>query len=278
MKTRIITGLVAVCVLLPVLYFSDTWVFPVGLALCCLLSVYEILKCVGTLKKWQISIPILAVSPAIVLAIRPVKALDGLSFTAVVLPVLMLAMLYLLAVMVFSRNAITIEDVCVSGFMSAYIAAAFASILFLRDSVGGAYTYLLIFIGAWTTDIFAYFSGVLFGKHKLIPEISPKKTIEGSIGGTLCCGGAFVLYGFLVDRFFEEANSVSLPILFAYGLVVAVVSQIGDLCMSAVKRRYGIKDFGKIFPGHGGMLDRFDSIIAVAVVLVVLNGFASVFH
>lgn len=278
MKTRIITALVALCVLLPFLFLSDTWLFPVGLALCCLISVYEMLKCVGVLKKWQVSIPIFVVSPAIVLAIRPVKALEGFSFTTIALPVLMLAMLYFLAVMVFSKNAISIEDICISGFMASYISAAFASILFLRDSTGGAYTYLLIFIGAWITDIFAYFIGVLFGKHKLIPEISPKKTVEGSIGGTLFCGAAFVLYGVLIDRFVEEASTMNLFVLFAYGLVVAVVSQVGDLCMSAIKRRYGVKDFGKLFPGHGGMLDRFDSIIAVAVVLFVLNGFASVFN
>ena len=278
MKTRIITALVALCVLLPVLFLSDTWILPVALALCGLLSVFEMLRCIGTLKKWQVSLPILVVSPAVVLAIRPVNAFDGFTFTTVALPLLLLAMLYLLAVMVFSKNVISIEDICVSGFMGAYIAAAFASILFLRDSTGGAYTYLLIFIGAWITDIFAYFTGMLFGKHKLIPEISPKKTVEGSIGGTLFCGGSFVLYGVLIDRFVEEANTMNLGVLFAYGLVVAVVSQVGDLCMSAIKRRYGVKDFGKIFPGHGGMLDRFDSIIAVAVVLFVLNGFSSVFN
>lgn len=279
MKTRILTGLVALCILIPVLIFSDTLIFPIGLALCCLLSTFEMLRCVGTLKKWVLSIPLLVVSPLIILAVRPLKIMFAeFSFTQVTLPVLMLAMLYLLAVMVFSKNGITIEDIAVSGFMAAYITAAFGSILFLRDSAGGRYTYLLVFVGAWITDIFAYFCGMLFGKHKLIPEVSPKKTVEGSIGGTLFCGGAFVLYGVLIDRFVEEASSMNLALLFAYGVVVAVVSQIGDLCMSAVKRHYGIKDFGKIFPGHGGMLDRFDSIIAVSIVLLVLNGFANVFN
>lgn len=279
MKTRILTGLVALCILIPVLIFSDTFIFPIGLAVCCFISTFEILKCVGTLKKWWISIPFLAVAPLIILAVRPLKKIfEAFSFTQVTLPVLMIAMLYLLAVMVFSKNHITIEDIAVSGFMSAYITAAFSSVLFLHDSAGGKYTYLLVFIGAWVTDIFAYFCGMLFGKHKLIPEVSPKKTVEGSIGGTLFCGGAFVLYGILIDRFVAEAYRTNLLVLFAYGIVVAIVSQIGDLCMSAVKRHYGIKDFGKIFPGHGGMLDRFDSIIAVSLVLLVLNGFASVFH
>ena len=278
MRTRVLTGLVALCVLIPILIFSDTFVFDLALAVCCTISVFEMLKCVGALKKLWISVPTLLVSPLIVLAIRPLKNLfDGFSFTQVTLPVLLISMLYLLAVMVFSKNQITIEDIAVSGFMSVYIAAAFVSILFLRDSTGGAYTYLLVFIGAWTTDIFAYFCGMLFGKHKLIPEVSPKKTVEGSIGGTLFCGGAFVLYGVLIDHFVEQATRMNLFLLFAYGIIVAVVSQVGDLCMSAIKRHYGIKDFGKIFPGHGGMLDRFDSILAVSLVLLVLNGFTSVF-
>ncbi len=278
MRTRVITGLVALCVLIPVLIFSNTFVFDLALAVCCVISVFEMLKCVGTLKKLWISVPSLLVAPLVILAVRPLKHLfDGFSLTQVTLPVLLISMLYLLAVMVFSKNGVTIEDVAVSGFMTVYITAAFASILFLRDSTGGAYTYLLVFIGAWITDIFAYFCGMLFGKHKLIPEVSPKKTVEGSIGGTLFCGGAFILYGVLIDRFVEQASRMNLLLLFAYGVIVAVVSQIGDLCMSAIKRHYGIKDFGKVFPGHGGMLDRFDSILAVALVLLVLNGFASVF-
>ena len=279
MRTRVITGLVALCVLIPILIFSNTFLLDAALAICCIIAIFEMLKCVGTVKKLWISVPTLVISSLLILAVRPLKGMmEGFSFTQVTLPVLLCAMLYLLAVMVFSKNKITIEDIAVSGFMAAYITAAFASILFLRDSVGGAYTYLLVFIGAWVTDIFAYFCGMLFGKHKLIPEVSPKKTIEGSICGTLFCGVSFILYGILIDRFVEHATRTSLLVLFAYGIIVAIVSQIGDLCMSAIKRHYGIKDFGKLFPGHGGMLDRFDSILAVGLVLLVLNGFAGVFH
>lgn len=278
MRTRILTGIVALCVLIPVLIFSGTWIFPIALAVCCFIAVFEMLKCVGVLKKLWISVPMLTIAPAIILAIRPLKeTFEGFSFTQVTLPVLLISMLYLLAVMVFSKNGITIEDIAVSGFMTVYITAAFTAILFLRDATGGTYTYLLVFIGAWVTDVFAYFCGMLFGKHKLIPEVSPKKTVEGSIGGICFCGGAFVLYGLLMGRFVEQATSMNLLLLFVYGIIVSVVSQVGDLCMSAVKRHYGIKDFGKVFPGHGGMLDRFDSILAVALVLYVLNGFVSVF-
>jgi phosphatidate cytidylyltransferase len=125
------------------------------------------------------------------------------------------------------------------------------------------FIYLLIFIGAWTTDIFAYFTGFFFGKHKLIEDVSPKKTIEGSVGGTIFCALAFVLTGIIVDAFFEgNANLVFLAIS---GICISVIAQVGDLIMSVIKRHYGIKDYGKIFPGHGGMLDRFDSILAVSL-------------
>ena len=276
MRTRILTALVALCVLIPIMVFSDTWIFPIALAICCVIAVYEMLRCVGTLKKLWISVPMLTVPPVLILSLRLVK--DSVSLTEITLPILLLATLYLLAVMIFSKNTITIEDIAVSGFTVAYIAAAFTAVLYLHDMPGGVYTYLLIFIGAWVSDIFAYFFGMLFGKHKLIPEISPKKTVEGSISGILFGGASFVLYGWLVEKVVEGTTSMNWGLLFAYGVIVSVVSQIGDLCMSAIKRHYGVKDFGKLFPGHGGMLDRFDSILAVSIVLLVLNGFSSVFN
>ena len=277
MRTRIITGVVAIALLLPILIFSDMIVLDIALSACCLISVFEILKCVGTVKKLWLSIPLLVLSPLTVLAIRPLQNTEGApALSSVAFAVIMAVTLYLLAVMVFSKNQVSVEDISVSGFLTIYITAALSAIILLRDANHGAYTYLLIFIGAWVTDTFAYFTGMLFGKHKLIPEISPKKTIEGSIGGTLCCGGAFVLVGYIVNVW--KGVESNLLLLFAYGLVIAIVSQIGDLCMSAIKRRYDIKDFGKIFPGHGGMLDRFDSILAVSVALLLLNGITSIFN
>ena len=121
------------------------------------------------------------------------------------------------------------------------------------------------------TDTFAYFCGRLFGKHKLIPDVSPKKTIEGSIGGTLFCVGAMILYGVIVHRIAEGTMEVNFLMLGVSGLLIAVVSQIGDLLMSSIKRVYGIKDYGRLFPGHGGVLDRFDSVLAVSVMLAVIS-------
>ena len=117
------------------------------------------------------------------------------------------------------------------------------------------------------TDTFAYFSGYFFGKHKLCPEISPKKTVEGSIGGSLWSVGIVLVYGLLVDKQFGvEINYIKLGVL---GVLIAIVSQIGDLTASVIKRKYGVKDYGTIFPGHGGVLDRLDSIIATAPLVYV---------
>jgi len=130
------------------------------------------------------------------------------------------------------------------------------------------------------TDTFAYFCGMLLGrggKHKLIPDVSPKKTWEGSIGGTVFCIGAMVLFGFVISKINAQVQ-VNYILLAVGGLFISIVSQIGDLCMSVIKRTYGIKDYGKIFPGHGGMLDRFDSVLAVSVILAVFCSFFNFFE
>ena len=125
------------------------------------------------------------------------------------------------------------------------------------------------------TDIFAYFSGMLFGKHKLIPEVSPKKTVEGSIGGTLFCILSFIVFGLVVDGFFSmNANFVFLAVS---ALAVSILAQVGDLIMSVIKRQYGVKDYGKIFPGHGGVLDRFDSILATSLAMCAVCMVAELF-
>lgn len=132
----------------------------------------------------------------------------------------------------------------------------------------GFYICLLAFIAPWVTDTFAYFCGRLFGRHKLIPSVSPNKTVEGSIGGSVFCSAACALYGYIMSGYVS-----GLPHFWYFavlGLLVSVVSQIGDLIFSLIKRRYGIKDYGFVFPGHGGVLDRFDSIIATAPLILIV--------
>ena len=178
-------------------------------------------------------------------------------------------MFFIFALPVFTNNSLCFDDVAKTALMTIYITVGFSCIVLLRDiEAGGKYLYILAFIGAWITDIFAYFTGMLLGRHKLSPVISPKKTIEGSIGGIVFCTLSFVGYGALLNNVVSaELNLIMLGIL---GFFASLVSQLGDLIMSAIKRKHDVKDYGTLFPGHGGVLDRFDSIIAVALVLYLL--------
>ncbi len=262
MLTRVLTGLVALCVLIPVLIFSATPALPIGIALVAVICLFEIFKCTGVEKKAAIVLP-----PYLFALVAPflLRYLGNrIHFALIAFIAAALYLLYLFSLIVWSHGKLPFGDVLTVYALTVYILAALLSILYIRDfNESGKYIYLLIFIGAWVTDTFAYFTGYLFGKHKLIEDVSPKKTIEGSIGGILFCAAGFAVLGLIVDRFF--AQNANLLFLIISGVIVSVISQIGDLIMSVIKRHYGIKDYGKIFPGHGGMLDRFDSILAVSL-------------
>ena len=171
---------------------------------------------------------------------------------------------YLFAWVIFSHGRLEYTDACTLCLTAFYILFALNMIIYIRDYKDGAYIYFLIFVGAWVTDTFAYFTGVLFGKHKLVPDVSPKKTVEGSIGGTLFCSIGFVVTGLVVGALVEDAHPNYIYLAIS-GLLIAIISQAGDLIMSVIKRHYGVKDYGNILPGHGGMLDRLDSILAVSL-------------
>lgn len=268
MKQRIITAIVLGLIAIPVCIFSDTVVFPIVWAILGAVGVYELLGCMGTRKNLFISVPLYVIALLAPFTVWNNKAIIGFvpNYTPVLL--LLLYALYLLAVWVFSYQKdqeVDMNKIITSAIVSLYIIGACSSVVMVREALGGEYYWYFIFIGAWATDIFAYFSGMLFGKHKLIPAVSPKKTVEGAIGGTLFCIIFFVGFGALLNHFTQY--DISLVVMAFAGLLSALVAQIGDLAMSVIKRTYGIKDYGTIFPGHGGVLDRFDSILAVAVVL-----------
>ena len=265
MLKRVITGAVLFAIILPVLYFSDTWALPILMSLCAGLAVFEMLRCLGVVKNLGISIPAILCGLASPLLARYVG--QELYFEYAVCAFLVIAV-YLFGLAVFSHGKLTVDSVGLTFMTTLYISLGFGGIVLLRDLPGvGKFVFLIVFLVSWLTDIFAYLTGYLFGKHKLIPDVSPKKTIEGSIGGIVFCIGGLLLYGWIASLVWEDAFPDYL-VLAAAGLILSLVSQVGDLIMSLIKRRFNIKDYGKIFPGHGGMLDRFDSILAVTVVLL----------
>ncbi len=271
MKTRIITSIVAVCVLLPVLYFSGTAVLCVALAAVSVISLFEMLRCIG-FKKLYISAPLYALAAVVPFLLRYMNDYGRVAMIAFICGAVYL--LYLFTLSILSRGKVGFSDAATIFAVSLYIIAALNSIIYIRDcGDSGKYIYLLIFLGAWVTDSFAYFTGVFFGKHKLIPEVSPKKTIEGSLGGIVFCAVSYVVFGIITDAFFEtDANLIFLAL---GGVLMSVISQIGDLIMSVIKRHYNVKDYGKLFPGHGGMLDRFDSVLAVSLGVAIMCMIAS---
>ena len=278
MKTRIITAIAALCLFVPVLIFSDTVALPIMLALCSLIAAYEMFSCIGLKCAWVMNAPVYLISLGLPFLIRYAENTEVIRKT--VLVVCLVFALYLFAILTFSHGKYKLSDISISFLTVFYILAGFNAILFLHDhEPGGNYVYLTVFIGAWVTDTFAYFCGMIFGrggKHKLIPDVSPKKTVEGSVGGIVFCVLAMLLYGVIINATTElHANYVVLALA---GLLSSVISQIGDLCMSVIKRTYGIKDYGKLFPGHGGVLDRFDSVIAVSIVLAALSSFFNFFE
>lgn len=147
-----------------------------------------------------------------------------------------------------------------------YVSVMLSCIYRTRMMEAGAYIVWLIFLCSWGSDTCAYCVGVLIGKHKMAPRLSPKKSIEGAVGGILGAALLTILYGWA----FQEPMKLNVNYMFILAGISAVgagISMIGDLAASAIKRNYDIKDYGKLIPGHGGILDRFDSVIFTAPII-----------
>ena len=170
--------------------------------------------------------------------------------------------------MMCNHVKVRFEKLCIclmAGIVLPYLLSALVRIL---GTYTGRYTVVLPFLMAFLPDSGAYFTGKYLGRHKLAPVISPNKTVEGALGGLLAGLAGMLLYAVVMDLAFDRTVDYALAIL--YGLLGAGADIFGDLMFSAIKRQSGIKDYGTLFPGHGGILDRFDSVIMVAPLMEVL--------
>ena len=275
MKKRIITGIFAFLALAPVLIFSGTFVLPTAISTVIVVSLYELYRCMGVHKKLYLTIPSYLMTVLSTFSVRYADIFGGYARVCMMLFVVLAFYLVLTFVsIIWSHGKLPFNDGLSVFVMTVYIISAMTSLIFVRDfGDSGIMLFILVFIGAFVTDIFAYFTGVFFGKHKLIEDVSPKKTIEGSIGGIVFCTVSFVLFGVIADLAFgKDANLIFMAIS---GVIISIISQVGDLIMSVVKRHYGIKDYGRLFPGHGGMLDRLDSILVVSLCMAAICVFSS---
>ena len=253
MKQRIITGVIGAIAIILLLLASET-VIHVAVGIITLYGLFEMYKALNLHK----NIPLLILNllfGVVIFAYKwiPVAFVAPLVFGYIVLVFLM---------MLISGNTIKFSNVTLSTFMLIYIVFTMLHIVLLRYTPFGKYLIYLVLLGACGTDIFAYFVGVLTGKHKLCPRISPKKTIEGAVGGFFGAIVCAVCFGLVMQYAFKfNVNYVNLLIL---GAISGVLSEIGDLAASMIKRQYAIKDYGHLLPGHGGIMDRLDSIIFIA--------------
>ena len=251
--------------------FSEFIFYSVALGLLAVVAAYEMFRVIGVQKKLILTVPAYFIVISFPIVAYFLESSGELRFLLVFAACLFVYLMWLMCVSVFSRGSIPFSKISEVFVAVTYVSISLTSLSLIRymNSEFGLFTVLLVFIIAWVSDIFAFAVGSLIGKHKLIPEVSPKKTVEGAIGGIVFSIIACVLYGLLIDIFVEEAKVYYL-VLSVFGLVLSVVSQIGDLIASVIKREYGIKDYGKIFPGHGGVMDRFDSVFAVSTIMMIL--------
>ncbi len=253
MKQRIISAFFGVIVFIAVLLCNET-VFNVALVLVMGMAIFEITNAVG-LKNHKLMTVASLIYPVIVVFLNDITAKFAL----------LVYLLLLLVIMLFDRDKYSFVDACMFFTATVLISHAFVYTSFVREMEYGVLNLLIIFIGCWITDTCAYFTGVFIGKHKLAPVISPKKTIEGSIGGIVGVSVILATYTYIASNIMGIDGNVARAAVI--GVICGVISQFGDLCASIIKREHNIKDFGNLMPGHGGVMDRFDSMIFVAPVV-----------
>lgn len=239
-----------------------------GLPLLLALAVISIIGMNELYKVLGISRTGLAIVAYIFAAIYYAVLYFAASLTLIV-PILILFVLALLALYVLTFPKYKADQAAKAAFGFLYVPFTLSFLFLTRLTTGGEYLVWLAF-SAWACDVCAYCTGLLIGKHKMTPVLSPKKTIEGAIGGIVGTAGLGALYGLI---FSEQLSGVFGSPVLACLIICAVcapISMIGDLAASAIKRDYDIKDYGKLIPGHGGILDRFDSVIFTAPMVFIM--------
>ena len=272
MKTRIITAVVGLFVLAGVLFTFNTLVFNLVIAAITLIALHEIYSALGFEKQdW----PLLGILVPYTLLIM----LSSYSICrAMVMPASFLVVLFYAIYLVVRNGVISYQKASGLVMFSGIVIFCFYSFIQLKELLpvekfgyDAIFFILLILCFAWGGDTCAYFAGRAFGKHKLCPVVSPKKTVEGAVGGVLGSMAAGCVLTLVYSLLSAKYNVISIQVqpkhylvLLGMGAVASVLGILGDLFASSVKRQVGIKDYGTIFPGHGGILDRFDSVMFIA--------------
>ncbi len=272
MLDRIKSAVIILGITIPCVLFCDTIFHAIAMTLFSVRAVFEALRCFGFHKNIGVSIPLY------IACALPMGAyfLDNALFFKIAL-----TSIFFVFFLVMSLSSLQIprpeyKNLAAASMLSLFAVSGFTALEIMGVAKHGFFILFFTYVASWATDCSAFFVGRFFGKHKLCPELSPKKTVEGFVGGVIIGSTLLVLLVLLFDIFAQtvEPNYIMVAIT---ALITTVVSQAGDLCFSAIKRDTQIKDFGKLLPGHGGILDRFDSTFAVAIALLFLLNFHNLF-
>ena len=265
MLQRILVAVVLAPLFFVVLFFLEPVWLAVLMAAICALASFELLRATGVAHHNGMYICTALAAAAIPLGVW----LGYGSQVTQAAALLLMIVTFWIAIRLYDREkAVRFEDVLLCLFGGLMIPWALSTLVELKGMEQGQFLVLLPVICAFLTDGGAYFAGVFLGKHRGVTRVSPNKSIEGYIGGILSGAVFLLLYGVLLKQF--AGLDPSLPVLAIYGLVGSAVTEVGDLSFSFVKRQFGVKDYGNLLPGHGGMLDRFDSMVFAAPTLLLL--------
>ena len=266
-KTRLLSGIVLVAIMVVTLYFGGF--FTLGMtAFISVVGVYELMRIPKNASK-----ALLAVTELATVVYYVLLGL-GYTFESYQYYYLLLLSVFLMALMcfyVFAYPKYELADIMLPFFSFFYVTVMLSYIFQVRFLPNGGLFVVLVFLSAWGNDTCAYCVGVLFGKHKMSPKLSPKKSVEGFLGGVIGAALLGMGYAFVYAHFANE--SVTAGLLAAFAVICGIggmISVVGDLAASAIKRQYEIKDYGKLIPGHGGIMDRFDSMIMTAPIVYYL--------
>jgi phosphatidate cytidylyltransferase len=266
MGKRLISATIAMIIGIGILFFDNKWVYIVAITAFSLMGVYELLGATKYLKTLPVSIIsffFVAISP-LMYAYEPTRQYISMMCFALV------ASLFL--IMLFVHQKVDFSEVCVVSAVSICIPLSMTCLWLMRDYYGDHGLFCIVYTLTITfmNDAGAFFTGLSIGKHKLAPQISPKKTWEGFYGGIATAALTSIVfayaYEFIYNNYMATGDTVHTikPLFIVYGVGIALFGVLGDLSASIVKRSCAVKDFGNIMPGHGGFLDRFDSVLFTA--------------
>lgn len=252
MMQRILTSAVGLVFFFAVLLANET-VFATAIAVIILIALYEMHKAISPKK----AVTIVSVVSAVIIFV-------GIIFQNV-MPTIILSMMMYMITSIYLHGKCDFKEIYSSAFVTYFVTLFFGSLIRLRTDYGSESVFL-VFLFAWITDSGAYFAGRFFGKHKLMPKVSPKKTVEGAVGGVVCTIVFTCIYLFVLKNIFgiDNIGGASYTGVSVLAVIASVLSQFGDLAASALKRDCKVKDFGTLLPGHGGIMDRFDSVVFIA--------------